>query len=75
MLVDRIAFATIAKWRSNRSTAGQQRNHDKTKYCVQRKSPTAPIQIVSKGAQSTCDAHHICICGWGRTRSSGEMAA
>jgi len=59
MFDGRIALATITEWGWNRSTASQQGSQDKTKYCVQRKSPTAPIQIVSKGAQSTCDAHHI----------------
>ncbi len=75
MFVGTIAFATITKWRRCRSTASQQRGQDKTKYCVQRKSPTTPIQIVSKGVQPTCDGRHISICGWGRTRSSGVMEA
>jgi hypothetical protein len=59
MFVGTIAFATITTWRRNRSTASQQRSQDKTKHYFQHKSPTAPIQIVSKGMQLTCDGHHI----------------
>ena len=71
MFADMSALTRLTRWWAHRSTASQQRSRNKYTEYVQRETPISPVEIVSKRAHPTRDAHHMSVCGRGTDAGKG----